>query len=375
MTLFISCIQGLEDVLASELAALGYSCEKARAGVYVPFKDFNQIYELNFALRCASRVLLPLHKFVCKNKEDLYKEASQIDWRPFFKKNLPTFAIDSVVHHNKSLTNSLFAAQVLKDAICDQIKSAFGARPSVDTQDPQVSIHLFILENEATISFDTSGVPLHVRGYRLEGGKAPLRESLAAALLYLAGFKEDDFVVDPCCGSATILIEAALMASHTAPGLFRGNFGHFSHPEFSEDEFRKVRSSIAKKKRKIEKRFFGIEKHKFAASNAQKTIRRVHLEGVVEVVEGDFRSQTLPFEPNFVLTNPPYGVRLETTEALQDLYSDLGRFLKEKTKKPARGAILTGNLELAKCIGLKTSKRHIVNNGGIECRLLEYDLY
>ena len=374
-TLFISCVPGLEDVLGMELAALGYSFEKSRAGVYVPFRDMAQVYELNLELRTASRVLLPLHKFTCKNKEQLYKEALAIDWKPFFK-NLPTFAIDAVVHHHKTLTNSLFAAQTVKDAICDQLKAAFGSRPSVDTQDPDVSIHLFILGEKAVISFDTSGAPLHVRGYRLEGGKAPLRETLAAALLYLSGFKGDEYVVDPCCGSATILIEAALMASKTAPGLFRTRFGHFAHPAFSDAEFKAVRSKVSKKKQVLEKgRFYGIEKSSKAAFFAQKTVRRVHLDGVVVVVEGDFRTTDVPIEPNFVITNPPYGVRLETTDTLMDLYQDLGKFLKQKTKKPSRGAILTGNSDLAKCIGLKTTKRHIVNNGGIECRLLEYDLY
>ncbi len=375
MNLFISCMPGLEPILCQELARLGFAGDPDRAGVHVSIAEFKDIYKLNLELRTASRVLLPLLQFECHDKKELYENALEINWDPYFAGN-PTFAIDAVVHHNPAITNSLFAAQTVKDAICDQLKKRSGVRPSVDLKDPKVCLHLFIQANRAQISFDTSGMPLHMRGYRMDTGEAPLRQSLAAALLLMLGYTGSEQLVDPCCGTATFLIEAALIASNTAPGLLRPWFGFFSHPEFSEELFRKVKNECLKKKKPLERgQILGIERNPKVVSIAKKAIGRAHFEKVIEVVEGNFQTCPLAFEPDFVIANPPYGMRLEATDSLRQMYQDLGDFLKKRTKKPARAGILTGNLELAKCIGLKTTKRHIVSNGGIDCRLLEYDVY
>lgn len=372
--LFISCLPGLEEVLGQEVESLGYPFSKGRAGVFVPYEGMKQIYRLNLHLRTASRVLLPLASFRCYDKNDLYQGALDINWKPWFK-NLPTFAIDAFVMH-KLLTNSLFAAQVVKDAICDQLKGSVGARPSVDTTHPELGLHLYIIDNTATISFDTSNPPLHQRGYRIEGGTAPLRENLAAGLLMLAGYSAEDALVDPCCGSGTFLIEAALIASKTAPGINRTSFGFFRHPEFSKEEWEAVKGEASKNRVALEPgKFFGIEESPKTFAILKQAIHQSKMDRWISVSQGDFRHMSLPFEPNFVIANPPYGVRLSEMESLAPLYGDLGDFLKRKTKKPAKGAIFTGSLELAKCVGLRTSKRFILSNGGIECRLLTYDLY
>lgn len=372
--LFVSCLPGLEAIVGQEIAALGYTFEIGKGGVYVPFQDMRQIYRLNLELRCASRVLAPLAHFSCKDKKELYAGAMKVDWKRYFKA-FPTFAIDPVVHH-KLLTNSLYAAQVVKDAICDTLNAAFGKRPDVDTKNPELSLHLFIFADRATISFDTSGQPLHARGYRLEAGRAPLRESLGAGLLLLSGYTGKELLVDPCCGSATLLIEAALIASNTAPGLLRPSFGFFSHPDFSLGAWQQVCEEAKKRVRPLEKgRIVGIDSNSKVLSTAKMAIENAHFSHAIQLILGDFQHVALPFEPTFVIANPPYGVRLEATDDLAALYQELGSFLKHKTKKPARGAIFTGNLELAKCIGLRTTKRHVISNGGIDCRLMEYDLY
>jgi putative N6-adenine-specific DNA methylase len=373
-TLFVSCLPGLEDVLGQEIASLGYTHRKSKGGLYVPFQNMEQIYRLNLELRTASRVLLPLHQFPCKDKNDLYRGAMKVDWVRYFK-HFPTFAIDPVVHH-ENLTNSLFCAQLVKDAICDTLNARFHRRPDVDTKNPELSLHLFIFNDQATISFDTSGLPLHARGYRLEAGIAPLRESLAAALLLISGYSANDFLVDPCCGSGTLLIEAALIATNTAPGLLRSYFGFFAHPEFSEADWNKLCNEARKRQIPLAKgRIAGIEADSKAVHAAKKAIDRANLSDAIEIILGDFRDVEPPFEPSFIIANPPYGVRLQATDDLCQLYQDLGDFLKSKAKKPARGAIITCNLELAKCIGLRPKKRHVISNGGIEGRLLEYDLY
>ncbi len=373
--LFISCIVGIEEVLVQELLTLGFSSKVSHGGVYVPYTSLEEVYLLNLSLRTASRILLPLRQFSCDDKEDLYKEASSIDWASYLK-DFPTFAIDVTGKHG-AFTNSLFAAMVVKDAVCDVMRKRFGRRPSVDTKFPEVRFHLFLEEGKATIGFDTSGAPLHERGYRFEGGKAPLRESLAAALLSLSGFQGKETVVDPCCGSATLLIEAAMMATHTAPGLFRKHFGFMKHPKFSLPRFEECIASIRKKKVPTQARFYGIELCKKTVGLANKAIQKAGMQDLITILEGDFQTQELPVTPNFVICNPPYGIRLSAKESVQleTLYQDLGDFMKQKTEKPAKGAIFTGSLDLAKKVGLRTSKRHIVNNGGIECRLLEYDLY
>lgn len=372
--LFISCLPGLEEVLGQEVQTLGYTFKKGRAGVFVPFQDMNQIYRLNLHLRTASRVLLPLAHYKCRNKADLYKGSLAVNWLPFFK-DMPTFAIDSFVMH-KDLTNSLFAAQVVKDGICDQLKGQTGSRPSVDTSNPELGLHVYIVDDMATISFDTSNPPLHQRGYRVEGGVAPLRENLAASLLMLAGYTAEDTIVDPCCGSGTFLIEAAMIASKTAPGINRSSFGFFRHPDFSQEAWEKVRQEAIKQTVRLEPgKFFGIEESVKAYSILKRAIHQSKFDRWIAVSNGDFRTMELPFEPTFVIANPPYGVRLSEVEELADLYADLGDFLKQKTKKPAKGAIFTGSLDLAKCVGLKTTKRYVLSNGGIDCRLLTFDLY
>ncbi len=372
--LFISCLPGLEEVLGKEVATLGYSFTKGRAGVFVPYEGMKQIYKLNLHLRTASRVLLPLASFRCRDKNDLYKGALAVDWKRWFR-DMPTFMIDTFVLH-QSLTNSLFAAQVVKDAICDQLKGAFGARPSVDTTHPDLGLHLYIVENKATISFDTSNPPLHQRGYRVEGGVAPLRENLAASLLMLAGYTAQDTIVDPCCGSGTFLIEAAMIASNTAPGMYRPSFGFFRHPDFSKAEWEAIKQEAEKQTVRLDQgKFFGIEESVKAFSVLKRAIHQSKFDRWIAVKNGDFRTMELPIEPTFIIANPPYGVRLKEVEELSGLYQDLGDFLKQKSKKPAKGAIFTGSLDLAKCVGLKTSNRYVLSNGGIECRLLVYDLY
>lgn len=372
--LFISCQPGLEEVLGSEVQALGFSFTPGRAGVFVPYQGMDQVYRLNLHLRTASRVLLPIASFACHNKEELYKGASKVNWYPYFK-GMPTFAIDVFALHAE-LTNSLYCAQLVKDAICDQLKAQMGTRPSVDTKDPQLGLHLYIVQNVATISFDTSNPPLHARGYRQEGGVAPIRENLAAALLLLSGYKADDILLDPCCGSGTLLIEAAMIASKTPPGLHRPSFGFFRHPEFNEDEWQECKNRAMKEIVPLEKgKLFGIEESVKAFQILKRAIHRSRFDRWIDVMNQDFRHAVLKQEPTFIITNPPYGERLSEIQALEKLYEDLGDFMKQKAKKPATGAIFTGNLDLAKAVGLRTQKRHVLSNGGIDCRLLVYSLY
>jgi len=365
----------MEPLLLQELEELGFDkLNKGFRGVYVQETALKDTYKLNYCSRLASRVLLPLKKFRCYNARSLYKECMEFDWLAYIPKG-KTFAIDANVTHPQ-LRNSLFAAQVVKDAICDQFRQKFGQRPNVDTQNPDVQLNLFIKEQLGTISFDTSGVPLHKRGYRIEGVEAPLQETLAAALLKIAKYREEEIFCDPCCGSGTLLIEAALMATHTPPGYLRQKWGFMLHPEFSQQEWLRAKADADKKRKELQPgHIFGCDLSKNSVRICKTNLRAAGFHSSIEIQQSDFRDYTPPTPPTFICTNPPHGKRLENVDSLKPLYRSLGDFFKRKTAHPARGFIFTGSLELAKEVGLVPKKRYVIYNSGIESRFLEFDLY
>ena len=233
MDLFVTCGQGMEALLIQELETLGYPLTTAGyRGVKVASVEIDAIYRINYCSRLAGRVFLPLTAFQCRDAKDLYKAASKINWTDYISSE-KTFAIDANVSHPR-LRNSLFAAQVVKDAICDHFRDKTGERPSVDVKNPDVQLNLFIHNESCVISFDTSGHSLHKRGYREETVEAPLQETMGAALLKLANYQGNEIFYDPCCGSGTLLIEAALIASKTPPGFLRRQWGFFHLPDYNE---------------------------------------------------------------------------------------------------------------------------------------------
>lgn len=373
--LFVSCAPALESLLMEELQELEISSlHIGYRGVYVDEWDWTTIYKINYASRLASRVLLPLVRFRCFDRRSLYRQAMEIDWSQFLKDGL-TFAIDANVHH-RELRNSLFAAQVVKDAICDQMRQRTGKRPSVNVQNPDIQINLFIQHQNAIISFDTSGEPLHKRGYRQETVEAPMKETLAASILRLAHYTKDQIFLDPCCGSGTLLIEAALMATHTPPGYLRKQWGFMRHPQYQAPEWLKVRNQIDTKRSSLSSQhLFGIDRSQTAIRACKINLKAAGFSKEIEVQQADFREYTPAISPNFILTNPPHGRRLEEEEQLRPLYRALGEFMKHKCLKPGHGYVFTSNLDLAKEVGLAAKKRHVLNNGGLDSRLLEYDIF
>jgi putative N6-adenine-specific DNA methylase len=375
MSLVCTCHSGLEPVLEKELMAFGVEeMTTSHGAITIPYTDMKQIYELNFMLRSATRILLPLFDFPCRSKEDLYKAVEAFDWSIYFPKN-ETFAIDAHVH-NKAFTNSFYAAQVAKDAICDRLRRETGTRPSIDTYNPKVQLNLYMDSRGGVMAFDTSGRALHERGYRQEGAVAPLRENLAAALLLLANYSPDVTLLDPCAGVGTFLIEAALIATNTPPQFMRPDFGFMRHPEFQKKEWEALRASRLAGRRPMERdHIFGIEKERKTFIALERTIARAGFRNEIVAICDDFRRASLPKKPNFVIANPPYGRRLEDAAALIPLYRALGEFMKQATQKPARGFVLAPFGDLAKNIGLRSTRRTEVNNGGIECRFMEFELY
>lgn len=373
--LFVSCAPTLEPLLMEELKELGLtSLHQGYRGVFIHEWDWPTIYKVNYASRLASRVLLPLVRFRCFDRRSLYRHAMEIDWASFLKEG-NTFAIDANVHH-RELRNSLFAAQVVKDAICDQMRQRTGRRPSVQLQNPDLQINLYIQQQAAIISFDTSGEPLHKRGYRQETVEAPMQETLAAAVLRLAHYTKDEIYLDPCCGSGTLLIEAALMATQTPPGYLRKQWGFMRHPQFNSSEWLKVRNQVDEKRTSLPSHhLFGIDRSQAAVRACKINLKAAGFSQQIEIQQADFRDYTPSIPPNFILTNPPHGRRLEEEDQLRPLYRALGDFMKQKCAKSGHGYIFTSNLELAKEVGLAAKKRHVLNSGGLDSRLLEYDIF
>lgn len=373
--LFVSCAPALEPLLIEELKELGLSSLSiGYRGVFVNEWDWSTIYILNYASRLASRVLLPLARFKCFDRRSLYHHAAEIRWSDYFQEDT-TFAIDANVQH-RELRNSLFAAQVVKDAICDHMRQRTGKRPTVQVQNPDLQIHLFIQQQTAIISFDTSGDPLHKRGYRQESVEAPIQETLAAAILRLAHYTPEKVFLDPCCGSGTLLIEAALMATQTPPGYLRKRWGFMRHPQFDNANWLKVRNQLDSRRIALSsKHVFGIDRSQSAIRACKINLKAAGFSQQIEVQQHDFREYTPSILPDFIVTNPPHGRRLEEEEQLKPLYRSLGDFMKKKTLKPACGYLFTSNLELAKEVGLSAKRRYVLSNGGVDSRLIEFEIY
>lgn len=371
--LFISCGSGLEPILREELAELGFEgIEEGFRGLYVPSQGIQDIYKINYLSRIASRVLLPLGEWRIEGPESLYEQALEYPWESIVKLS-DTFAIDFSVE-SREFTNSLFAAQKLKDAICDRMRDKFKKRPDVDVKNPSVQLHLLIRGSKMVVSLDTSLKPLHKRGYRQEGGEAPLHENLAAALLRIAKYSREDTFLDICAGSGTFLIEAALIATNTPPGYLRQKWGFESLPDFRVSDFIAFKEKIREKIVPLEpNRISGIDINRVRVMEAKGNIRLAGFAKSIQMETYDLRQYRPSTKPSILFANPPYGKRLEDEKTLVPLYRAIGDFF--KSQAPARAFVLTGSMPLSKEVGLKASRRHVITHGGLDARFLEFDVY
>lgn len=371
--LFISCGSSLEPLLREELTELGFEeIEEGFRGLYVPYKGMEDLYKINYQSRIASRVLIPIGEWRIEGAESLYEQAREFEWETVLKLS-DTFAIDFSVE-SREFNNSLFAAQKLKDAICDRMRDKFKKRPDVDVKDPSVQFHLLIRGSKMVVSLDTSLKPLHKRGYRQEGGEAPLHENLAAALLRMAKYSKEETLLDLCAGSGTFLIEAALIASNTPPGYLRQKWGFESLPEFRLNDWLAFKEKLRSRIVPIEaNRISGIDINRMRVMEAKGNIRQAGFAKAINMDVNDLRSYRPQTKPSMIIANPPYGKRLEDEKTLIPLYRSIGDFL--KSQAPAKGFVLTGSMPLSKEVGLKADKRNVITHGGLDARFLEFDIY
>ncbi len=372
--IIITCSNRLSALLQKETEALGYQTIRVfKTGVELN-GTLQDCIRLNMHLRCASQVLFSLHRFKAFNADDIYRELLKLEWEHIIPAD-EYFSISSNVS-NETITNNLFANVKVKDAIADRFRSKTGSRPNSGPELNGVVVHLYWKDTEAELFLDTSGETLSKHGYRKIPGKAPMLESLAAANLLALQWDRKSPFINPMCGSGTIAIEAALLASNRYPGLYRSNYSfmHLCGYEeiFHENCLKEIEAKVIDDP--------GVLIIASDISEDAVNISRINagIAGVEEMIrfeQCDFAATEIPEGQNgVVFFNPEYGDRLGEELALQETYARMGDFLKQQCKG-YWGYIFTGNLELAKKIGLKPKRRIEFFNGKIDCRLLEYELY
>jgi 23S rRNA (guanine2445-N2)-methyltransferase / 23S rRNA (guanine2069-N7)-methyltransferase len=381
---FATTAKGLEAVLAGELRAFAVTgVELQRAGV--AFRGpLESGYRACLWSRVASRVLLPLASFPAETPAALYAGVRTIRWSEHIGRGR-TLAVDCAVSHSR-ITHSHFAALKTKDAIVDQLREQLGTRPSVAVERPDVRINVYLHEDRATVSIDLAGDSLHRRNYRQSGGVAPLKENLAAAVLLLADWprlaRARVPLLDPLCGSGTLCIEAALIAADIAPGRGRPYFGFLGWRGHQAALWDDLLSEAAERERRGAQPLpliRGYDADAAAIRNALANVDRAGLRGRVHIEKralADCEPIAVPVAGDvrgLVVTNPPYGERLGDPAALADLYAQLGDTLRRKFTGWT-GYVLTGNRALGGRIGLRPSRRHVLYNGAIECRLLVFPI-
>ncbi|GAB3538461.1 THUMP domain-containing protein [Pontibacter brevis] len=369
----VTTLAGLEEVLAEELRALDMEYIKVGTRAVTCSGNLRQLYEVNLWCRTAIRVLKPFRNFKARDEKDLYAQVQKVDWSQYLDLD-QTFAISAAVSHS-TFDHSLYVAQLTKDAIVDQFRKATGRRPSVDVEQPDVRFNLHMHENMVTLSMDSSGDSLHRRGYRLQTNVAPLNEVLAAGIIKLTGWDGRSPFIDPMCGSGTFLIEAAMMAQNIAPGLYRRDaYGFESWKDYDASLFEMVwKTAEAKASFDPKAKIIGYDIDPDYVQAAQNNIDNAGLENVIRVEEADFFQTHALEEPGVVVMNPPYNERI-ISDDINHLYKSIGDTLKNNYQG-YDAFVFTGNLEAAKNVGLRASRRIPLYNGPIDCRLLKYELY
>ncbi|MEI2748374.1 MAG: THUMP domain-containing protein [Ferruginibacter sp.] len=372
--IIVTCPNRISPWLSMEVKELGFKTTREfKTGVELQ-GTLQDCIKLNLQLRCASQVLFSIKEFKANNADELYKALLQMEW----EKIIPAdgyFSISSNVS-NPTITNQLFANVKVKDAIADRFREKTGSRPDSGAELTGTVVHLYWKEDLAEIFIDTSGETLSKHGYRKIPGKAPMIESLAAATLIASGWNRQSVVINPMCGSGTIAIEAALMATNRHPGLYRNNYSFMHLCEYDEKFYEKEMSLIEKQVIEVP----GLEIIATDISEDAVYVSKVNagIAGVEELIKFDccdFAATAIPQEnKGIIYFNPEYGDRLGVEAELEETYGRIGDFLKKECKG-YMGYIFTGNLELAKKVGLKPKRRIEFYTSKIDCRLLEYELY
>lgn len=369
---FAQIAEGLEDIAREELQELGARDIKPGYRGFYFSADKASLYRLNYCSRLLSRILAPLIRFDCHSDKYLYRTASKINWPSLIDlKN--TFAVKANVSHSK-ITHSQFASLRLKDAIVDVFRNKTGKRPDVDTKTPDVLFNLHIQNNKATIYLDTSGTSLHRRGYRLQSIAAPMQEIIAAAIIRLSEWDGSRCLVDPMCGSGTLICEAMMHYCRIPAGYLRKKFGFESLPDFDAKIWSSVKQKAERGIRELPPGLIsGSDKSKDAIGAARTNMKHFSQGKNVPLSVKSFQN-IRSLEDYAIVCNPPYGIRMDTDAKIKDFIKQLGDFLKQRCNG-SEAYLYFGNRELIKSIGLKPDWKKVLISGGLDGRLVKYSLY
>lgn len=362
--------QGLEEVLATELTALGADDIQIGRRMVSFSGDKAMMYRANFCLRTAIRILKPLVHFTARNADEVYEQVKKIKWEDFLDPD-KTFAVDATVF-SEEFRHSKFVSYKVKDAIVDYFRENTGKRPSVRINKPDVLFNIHIAQTRCTLSLDSSGESLHRRGYRQEAVEAPLNEVLAAGMVLMTGWKGECDFIDPMCGSGTIAIEAALIARNIAPGVFRKEFAFERWIDFDQDLFDEIYNDDSQE-RPFKHKIYGYDNDPKANGIAVRNVKAAGLSKEITLAVQPFQNFEKPAAKAIMVTNPPYGERISTRDLL-GLYQMIGERLKHAFSGNTAW-ILSYREECFAQIGLKPAIKAPLFNGSLECEFRKYELF
>ena len=365
--LIAKTFQGLEEVLAQELIELGANDVQIGRRMVSFSGNQEMMYRANFCLRTAVRILKPISHFRARNADEVYKAVKEIEWKNILDLDT-SFVVDTTVYSTE-FRNSKFVAYKVKDAIVDYFMEREGKRPNISVANPDLRLNIHIAEDNCTLSLDSSGESLHLRGYRTATVEAPINEVLAAALIKMSGWKFDCDLIDPFCGSGTILVEAALMARNIYPGVFRQKFGFENWKDFNPELLSSIFEDDSNE-RTFEHRIVGSDINLRAVEAALANAKAAGVADLITVEQREIRDFKKPEMPAVLITNPPYGERLRP-EDLSDIYRTLG----EKLKREFQGGeawIISSREELFDSMRLRPSFKVPLQNGSLDCELRKY---
>lgn len=363
---------GFEEILSDELKNLGAkNIEKHNRAVSFA-GDLELMYKANLCLRTALRILVPICEFEVFNEQDLYDNIKKIRWEEYLGTR-DTVAINCSLS-SPLFTHSQFLEQKTKDGIADYFKEKYGKRPSVDLISPTLRVNVYIYGSNCLVSLDSSGDSLHKRGYRDKSNIAPINEVLAAGLVLLSGWDKQSNFIDPMCGSGTILIEAALLASNTPPGIYKSHFGFMNWKYYDSDIWHKVFNQSIEQVNRAVPKIVGGEISRNVSRKAVSNIYDAEISDMISIQTAAFEDLEVPEGTGTLIINPPYGERMDKDEDIELIYKQIGDTLKKKWSGYTAW-VITSNLEAAKHIHLTPKPKIKVFNGSLECRFMKYELY
>ncbi|GBE04499.1 MAG TPA: class I SAM-dependent RNA methyltransferase [Nitrospirae bacterium] len=369
----VTCAKGITPFLKEELILLGFPIISETVAGIETEGTMDDTLRLNLLLRTGHRVLFLLRKFRAENADDLYQKGSNIAWEEYIAGN-GYFSVSSSVD-NPTIKTPLFANLKLKDAIVDRIRKKSGQRPDSGPEKDRAVLNLYWKNTDCSIYLDTSGEPLSKRNYRKIPMNAPMQETLAAAVIQATAWNGSGHFINPMCGSGTLAIEAALLGLNRASGILRNNFGFMHLKGFNGSLWKDLRAQAKKEtKKSLDCRIIATDISEDAVEAARNNAATAGVEHLIEFDVCDYPDTSIPDGSGIVILNPGYGEREGKSKELESVYKGIGDFFKQKCKGYT-GYIFTGNLDLAKKVGLKAKKRVPFFNGPIDCRLLEYELY